>query len=138
MKRSLGANHLLRSGQQAFALQALAGQLTGAADGLGLVARALFRRLFVVHVPLHLAERAFALHLLLQGLQRLVDIIVADENLTDDLVLRERRRRLISAPGEQKFKRREKLSRRLRQPIPEQSFLVHAETTDRKAYKLIS
>ena len=37
-----------------------------------------------MHVPLHFAERAFALHLFLQGLQRLVDIIVADENLNDD------------------------------------------------------
>jgi len=37
-----------------------------------------------MHVPLHFAERAFALHLLLQGFQRLVDIIVADENLNDD------------------------------------------------------
>jgi ubiquinone biosynthesis protein COQ9 len=35
-------------------------------------------------VPLHLAERAFALHLLLQRLQRLVDVIVANENLDDD------------------------------------------------------
>ncbi len=34
-----------------------------------------------MHVTLHLAERAFALHLLLQGLKRLVDIVVADENL---------------------------------------------------------
>ena len=91
-----------------------------------------------MHVPLHLAERAFTLHLLLQGLQRLVDIIVADENLNDDLVLRERRRRLISAPGEQKFKRREKLSRRLREPIPERRFVVYAETTRRKAYRLFS
>jgi len=89
-------------------------------------------------VPLHFAERAFTLHLLLQGFQRLVDIIVADENLNDDLVLRERRRRLISAPCGQKFKRREKLSRRSRQPIPERSFVVYAETTRRKPYKLIS
>jgi len=35
-------------------------------------------------VPLHLAERAFALHLLLQRFQRLVDVIVANENLDDD------------------------------------------------------
>jgi len=34
-----------------------------------------------VHVPLHFAERAFALHLLLQGLQGLIDVVVADENL---------------------------------------------------------
>ncbi len=32
-------------------------------------------------VPLHFAERAFALHLLLQRLQGLVDVVVADENL---------------------------------------------------------
>jgi ubiquinone biosynthesis protein COQ9 len=32
-------------------------------------------------VALHLAERAFALHLLLQGLERLIDVVVADENL---------------------------------------------------------
>jgi hypothetical protein len=34
-----------------------------------------------VDVPLHFAERAFALHLLLQRLQGLVDVVVADENL---------------------------------------------------------
>jgi hypothetical protein len=32
-------------------------------------------------VPLHLAERPFALHLLLERLQGLVDVVVADENL---------------------------------------------------------
>jgi len=32
-------------------------------------------------VALHLAERAFTLHLLLQGLERLIDVVVADENL---------------------------------------------------------
>ena len=32
-------------------------------------------------VPLHFAERAFALHLLLQRLEGLVDVVVADENL---------------------------------------------------------
>ena len=34
-----------------------------------------------MHVPLHFAERAFALHLLLQRLERLVDVVVADKNL---------------------------------------------------------
>ena len=34
-----------------------------------------------MHVPLHFAERAFALHLLLQRFQRLVDVVVADKNL---------------------------------------------------------
>ena len=75
---------LLRRGNQTFALGALAGQLAGAAHGLGLLAGALFRRLFLVHVPLHFAERALALHLLLQRFQRLVDVVVANENLDDD------------------------------------------------------
>src|SRR3954466_13799342 len=74
----------LRRRQQAFALSALAGQLASAADSFGLLTGALFRRLFVVHVPLHFAEGAFALHLLLQGLEGLVDVIVANENLDDD------------------------------------------------------
>jgi hypothetical protein len=30
---------------------------------------------------LHLAEDAFALHLLLEGLEGLIDVVVADENL---------------------------------------------------------
>jgi hypothetical protein len=62
-------------------LGALAGQLAGATDGLGLLAGALFRRLFLVHVALHFTEAAFALHLLLEGFQRLIDVVVADENL---------------------------------------------------------
>ena len=65
----------------AFTLGALAGQLTGAANRFGLLTGALFRRLLIMHVPLHFAERAFALHLLLQGLEGLIDVVVADENL---------------------------------------------------------
>jgi hypothetical protein len=38
-------------------------------------------------VPLHFAERPFTLHFLLQGLERLIDIVVADENLNDGSVL---------------------------------------------------
>jgi hypothetical protein len=38
-------------------------------------------------VALHFAEGAFALHLLLQGLQGLVDVVVANENLNDDEAL---------------------------------------------------
>ena len=72
---------LLRRGQQAFALSALAGELAGPAHGLGLLAGALLGRLFVVHVPLHLAERPLALHLLLQRLEGLVDVVVTDKNL---------------------------------------------------------
>jgi hypothetical protein len=34
-----------------------------------------------VHVALHFTEAAFALHLLLEGFQRLIDVIIANENL---------------------------------------------------------
>ena len=33
---------------------------------------------------LHLAESAFPLHLLFERLQRLVDVVIADENLYQD------------------------------------------------------
>ena len=57
------------------------GQFAGAADGLGLLAGALLRGLLGVHVALHFTEAAFALHLLLQSLERLIDVIIANENL---------------------------------------------------------
>ena len=38
-------------------------------------------RLFIVAAEFHLAEETFALHLLLQRLEGLIDIVVADENL---------------------------------------------------------
>ena len=74
-------NARLRRGQQALALGALAGQLAGATDGFGLLTGALFRGLLEVHVALHFTEAALALHLLLQGFERLVDVVVANENL---------------------------------------------------------
>src|SRR5580698_4302090 len=67
--------------QHALALQALALQLAIAAYGLSALAGALLTRLLVVASELHLAEDAFALHLLLQRLQRLVDIVVANDDL---------------------------------------------------------
>ncbi len=67
--------------QQAFTLSALAGQLTGAAHGFGAFTRTLFRRLLVMVTALHFAESAFPLHLLFERLQRLVDVVIADENL---------------------------------------------------------
>src|SRR5215213_2107812 len=77
-----GAEHRLRlHRQQAFALQLLAGQLARAAHGLGLFTGLLFGGLFVVPAKLHLAENTLALHLLLQRLEGLVDIVIADENL---------------------------------------------------------
>src|SRR5580704_8537960 len=74
-------NHPWLHRQQALALQLLAGELAGAADGFGLLADALLGRFFVMTAQLHLAEHALALHLLLQHPQRLVDIVVTDENL---------------------------------------------------------
>ena len=71
----------LRRRQQAFALHTLAGQFAGATNGLGLLASALLRGLLVVHVALHFTEAAFALHLLLEGFERLIDVIIANENL---------------------------------------------------------
>src|ERR1700726_3042774 len=67
--------------QQALALQLLAGELAGAADGFRLLADSALGGLFVMAAELHLAEHALALHLLLQHLERLVDIVVTDENL---------------------------------------------------------
>ena len=34
--------------------------------------------------PLHFAESAFPLHLLFERFQRLIDVVVANENLNDD------------------------------------------------------
>src|SRR5215831_17206769 len=69
------------AGEEAFALGALAGQFAGPADRFRLFPRFLGGGLFVVSAELHLAENALALHLLLERLEGLVDIVVADENL---------------------------------------------------------
>jgi hypothetical protein len=69
------------SGQTAFALQALARQLAGTTNGLGLLASLLFRGLLVVVAQLHLTEDAFALQLLLERAQRLINVIIANDYL---------------------------------------------------------
>lgn len=69
--------------QQAFALGAFAGELAGAANGFSLFAGAFFRRFFEVVAALHLPEETFALHLLLERFQCLIDIVVADDDLND-------------------------------------------------------
>src|SRR5262245_60142459 len=71
----------------ALALQPLAHQLAGPADGLGAFAGAALGRLLVVAAELHLAEDPFALHLLLQDAQRLIDVVFTDENLHFDRFL---------------------------------------------------
>src|SRR5580698_1035985 len=67
--------------QEALTLQLLARKLAGAADRLRLLPHLLFRWFLVVAAEFHLAENALALHLFLQHLEGLVDIVVTDENL---------------------------------------------------------
>jgi hypothetical protein len=73
--------HFRLAGEQAFTLGALARKLARAADGFRLFPGFLFGRLFVMAAKLHLAENAFALHLFLQRLEGLINIIVTNENL---------------------------------------------------------
>jgi len=81
-RRTRGRGGGGRSGRQTtLALGTLARKLTGATDGLGLLARLLLGRLLVVVPQLHLAENALALQLLLQRAQRLVDIVIANNYL---------------------------------------------------------
>jgi len=69
------------AGSEPFALGAFAGELASAANGLSAFAGFLLGRLFVVIAKLHFAEDAFALHLLLQRFQRLIDVVVPDYDL---------------------------------------------------------
>src|SRR5215213_9059598 len=82
LRARASAEHRLRlHRQQAFALQLLARELARAANGFGLFTGLLFGGLFIVTAELHLAEDTLALHLLLQRLEGLVDIVIANENL---------------------------------------------------------
>src|SRR6188768_4571995 len=65
----------------AVALRALALELASAANRGSLLARALLARLLVVAAQLHLAVHAFALQLLLERAQGLLDVVVADDDL---------------------------------------------------------
>ena len=68
-------------GSEAFALLALALHLAGATDRFGGLAGAALGWLLEMAAQLHLAEDSFPLHLLLERLERLVDIVVTNENL---------------------------------------------------------
>src|SRR5258708_30622853 len=82
LRTGTGAKHRLRlHRQQAFALQLLAGELARAAYGFRPFADPLLGGLFIVTAEPHLAENTLALHLLLQHLQGLIDIVIANENL---------------------------------------------------------
>ncbi len=65
----------------ALALQFFAQKLAGAANGLRLFTGFLFRRLFIMAAQLHFTEDALTLHLLFQGFERLVYIVVAYDDL---------------------------------------------------------
>jgi hypothetical protein len=67
----------------AFALGAFAGELAGAAHGFGALAGFFLGRLLEMLAGLHFPEQAFALHLLLQRAQGLLDIVIADDDLYD-------------------------------------------------------
>jgi hypothetical protein len=67
--------------EQPFALGPLASQLARSAHGFARLACPAFGRLLVSATALELAEKTLALKLLLQNLESLVDIVVADEDL---------------------------------------------------------
>ena len=75
------ARRQAKRGLEAFAFQPLALHLAGAAHGFGRLAGALFARLLKMPAQLHFPKNAFALHLLLERLERLINIVVANENL---------------------------------------------------------
>ncbi len=67
--------------QKTLALSALAGELAGAANGLGLLPCLLLGRLLVVVPQLHFAENALALKLLFKRAKRLIHIVIANDYL---------------------------------------------------------
>jgi hypothetical protein len=80
-KAALKSTGARTAADQAFSLHPLASELANAANGFCLFAGALLRRLLVVVAHLHFAENAFALHLLLESAERLVNVVVADKYL---------------------------------------------------------
>src|SRR5919108_5795834 len=65
-------------GSDLVAFSALALELAEPADRLGSLTSLLLRRLFVVTAHPHLAIQPFALHLLFQRAERLIDVVVAN------------------------------------------------------------
>jgi len=71
----------LRPRLEALALQPLALQFAGAPHGFCCLPGTPLRRLFIMTTQFHFPEDSFALHFLLQRLQGLIDIVVADNDL---------------------------------------------------------
>ncbi|RFP04054.1 hypothetical protein BGC30_04700 [Novacetimonas hansenii] len=76
-----GDARYLKTRSEPFAFQTLALHLARTAHGFSGFTRLAFRRLFIVPTQLHFPEDAFALHLLLEGLESLIDVIITNENL---------------------------------------------------------
>jgi hypothetical protein len=81
------------AGENALALGTLAGELAGPADRFRLLAGAPLGRFFIIIVELHLAEEPLALHPLLEDLQRLIDVVVANEYLQANVLAYVRKRK---------------------------------------------
>jgi hypothetical protein len=74
--------------QEAFALSPLASQLARTAYRFRLLADPPLRGLLVIVPELHLAENPLALHLFLERLQGLIDVVVTDKYLQADAFLK--------------------------------------------------
>src|SRR4029077_18027758 len=111
----------VEGGLVALTLHALAHQLAGPADGLGALAGAALGGLLVIAAELHLAEDPFALHLLLQDAQRLIDVVFTNENLHFDRFLPCMRGRPGNSPGaigrRRRYHRAEPLGRGCGSPV---------------------
>ena len=70
-------------GLEAFALHPLAHQFAITANGLGAFAGLTFGGFLIGAAQFHFPEYAFALQLFLEGAQRLIDIVVANDDLND-------------------------------------------------------
>jgi hypothetical protein len=70
-----------RRGDEAVADGLFPSELTGAAHGLGFTPRRFLRGLLVGTTTLHFPEDTLALHLLFENAKRLVDVVVAHNDL---------------------------------------------------------
>jgi hypothetical protein len=82
---------------ETLALRTLASELAGAAHRFRLLTGSLFRWLLVVAAKLHLAEDALSLHLFLQRLEGLVDVIITNKNLHASPLLKSKSWRQVAA-----------------------------------------
>jgi hypothetical protein len=70
-----------RNWKKAFTLGLFAGEFSASPDCLLMLSRGPFRWLFVESPELHLPKHALSLHFLFEDTKRLVDVVVANQNL---------------------------------------------------------